>query len=54
MDGPGDDHTKLTKSEKDKYHMISLICRISIKKKTYVQNTDRYTDVENKLMDIRK
>ena len=32
MDGPGDDHTKLTKSEKDKHHMISLICRISKKK----------------------
>ena len=27
MDGPGDDHTKWSKSDrKDKYHMISLIC----------------------------
>ena len=25
MDGPGDYHTKLSQTEKDKYHMISLI-----------------------------
>ena len=25
MDGPRDDHTKWSKSYKDKYHMISLI-----------------------------
>ena len=28
MDGPRDDHTKWSKSEKDKYQMISLICGI--------------------------
>ena len=28
MDGPRDYHTKRSKSEKDKYHMISLICGI--------------------------
>ena len=28
MDGPRNDHSKLSKSEKDKYHMISLICRL--------------------------
>ena len=28
MDGPRDYHTKWSKSEKDKYHMISLICGI--------------------------
>ena len=28
MDGPRDYHTKWSKSDKDKYHMISLICRI--------------------------
>ena len=28
MDGPGDYHTKWSDSDKDKYHMISLICRI--------------------------
>ena len=29
MDGPKDYHTKWTKTEKDKYHMISLTCGIS-------------------------
>ena len=28
MDGPRDYHTKRNKSEKDKYHMILLICGI--------------------------
>ena len=28
MDWPRDYHTKWSKSEKDKYHMISLICGI--------------------------
>ena len=28
MDGPTDYHTKWSKSEKDKYHMIALICGI--------------------------
>ena len=28
MDESRDYHTKLSKSDKDKYHMISLICRI--------------------------
>ena len=28
IDGPRDYHTKWSKSEKDKYHMISLICGI--------------------------
>ena len=26
MDGPRDYHTKWSKSDKDKYHMVSLIC----------------------------
>ena len=27
MDGPSDDHTsKVSHKEKDKYHMVSLIC----------------------------
>ena len=25
MDGPREDHTKWSRSEKDKYHMISLV-----------------------------
>ena len=28
MDGPRDYHTKWSKSDKDKYHMISLMCRM--------------------------
>ena len=28
VNGPRDDHTKGSELEKDKYHMISLICRI--------------------------
>ena len=28
IDGPRDNHTKWSKSEKDKYHMISLMCGI--------------------------
>ena len=28
VDGPGDCHTKWSQSEKDKYHMTLLICRI--------------------------
>ena len=53
MDGPGDDHTKWTKSKKDKYHMISLIFKI-LKKWIYLQKIDRCTDVKNKLMGIRE
>ena len=29
MDGPRDHHTKWSKSDKDKYYMISLICGVS-------------------------
>ena len=28
MDGPRDGHTELSQTEKDKYHMLSLICGI--------------------------
>ena len=42
MDGPKDDRTKWTKSEKDKYHIIFLICRALKKKErhkwTHLQN----------------
>ena len=34
MDGPTDYHTKWSKSEKDKYHMILLICGILKKNDT--------------------
>ena len=33
MDGPRDDHTKWSQIEKDKCHMMSLICGIWKKKK---------------------
>ena len=45
-----DDHTKWSKSDKDTYHTISLICRIlKWYKWTYLPNRDRLTDLENKL-----
>ena len=28
IDGPGDYHTKWSKPDEDKYHMILLICRL--------------------------
>ena len=34
MDGPTEDHTKWSKPDKDKYHMISLICGILKKEDT--------------------
>ena len=33
MDGPRDYHNKWSKSDKDKYHMISLMCGILQKNK---------------------
>ena len=36
MDEPGDYHTEWSKSEQDKYHMVSLICGI------YKANTQRH------------
>ena len=47
MDGLGDYHTKWSKSEKDKYHMILLICRTKKKNDTneliYKTETDSQT-----------
>ena len=64
MDGPRDYYTKWrSQIEKDKYHMISLICDIcgmwnlcmsnllkKLYKLPYLQNRNRLTDVVNKLM----
>ena len=52
MDGPRDYHIKWSQSDKDKYHMISLICGILKKwyKLTYLQNRNRLTGFETKLM----
>ena len=51
MDGPRDYHTKWSQTEKDKYHTMSLTCVCKIWYKwTYLQNRNRLTDIENKLM----
>ena len=56
MDAYGDYHRKWGKSDKDKYHMISLICKIWKKwyRWTYLQNWNRLTDLENKFMGKKK
>ena len=50
MDGTGDYHTEGSQTEKDKNHMISLICRIL---KNYINELitkQKQTHIENKLM----
>ena len=44
--------SEASQTEKDKYHMTSLICEINKKtyKRTYLQNRNRHTDIENKVM----
>ena len=49
MDGPRDYHSKWTKSEKDKYHLISLICGILKKRYKWTSLQDRFRDFENQL-----
>ena len=49
MDGPKDYQTKWSKSDKDKYHMISLTCGLlQWGKWTCLQNINRLIDIENK------
>ena len=52
MDGPRDDHTKWSQIEKDKNHMISLVCGSNKKlyKWTYLQSKNRLTDFKIKPM----
>ena len=51
MDGPTDYYTKWSKSERDKYHMISPMWNLKKQYKwTYLQNRNRLTDIENKPM----
>ena len=51
MDGPRDYHTKWSKSDKDKYHMILLFVESKKWYKwPYLQKRNRVTDVENKFM----
>ena len=43
--------SEVRQTEKDKYRMISFICVIKkMVQMTYLQNRNRVTDVENKLM----
>ena len=44
--------SEVNQIEKGKYHMTSLICGIFKKwnKWTYLQNRNRFADIENKLM----
>ena len=49
MDGTRDRHTKWSKSDKDKYHMISRVDLKKWYKWTYLQNRYRLTDFKNKL-----
>ena len=51
MDEPRDYHIKWSKSEKDKYDNIIFLYVESIKwyRWTYLQNTNKLTDIENKL-----
>ena len=55
MDGPRDYYTEWSKTEKDKYRMIFLICGIlknGTNELTY--ETEIVTDIENKLMVTRE
>ena len=55
MDGPRNDHTKWSKSDRERQiscditHMWNLIC-FKWYKWTYLQNRNKLTDIENKLM----
>ena len=51
MDGPRDDHTKWRKSDKDRYHLMQLICRIWERRYqwTYSWNMNRPIDIGKKL-----
>ena len=50
MDGPQDYHIKWSKTEKDKYHMITHVESKKWYKWTYFQNRNRLTDIEKKFM----
>ena len=46
---------EVSHTEKHKYHMISLICRLQkMIKTTYLQNINRLMDLENKLTVIKR
>ena len=55
MDGPGDNHTKWSKSERERQMPYDITYMESKQwyKWTYLQNKNRLTDIENKLMVIK-
>ena len=59
MDGPGDDHTKWSKSDRKRQISYDIAYMWNLKKKrkrykwTYLQNRNRLTDLENELMVTR-
>ena len=56
MDGPGDYHTKWSKSDKERQVSYNITYLLNLKKKkkrykeTYLQKRNRLKDTENKLM----
>ena len=50
MDGPRDHHTKWSKTEKDKYHMMSLICGILKNQYKYTHEQDSNAKVGSQEM----
>ena len=50
MDGPRDYHTKSSKLDRDKYDVAYMWNLKKKKRQTYLQNRNRPTDIENKLM----
>ena len=52
MNGPRDSHTDWSKSDREKQISYDIACMWNLKKGykwTYLQNTSRVTDAENKL-----
>ena len=53
MDGPGDCHTKWNKSDREKWISYDITYMLNLKiwyKWIYLQNRNRLTNIENKLM----
>ena len=50
MGRPRNYHTKWSKSDKDKYHMVLFMNLKNGIKISYLQNKNRLTEIENQLM----
>ena len=54
MDGPRDNHTKWSKPDRERHISYDMVYMWNLKKQwykwTYIQNINRPTDIENKLM----